>query len=66
MEQQFARSVGKLFYWVEFSDMCCRFRFVGYLGRLSAASGVLRHNDSRERFEFVILLKLVDKGSNLG
>ena len=34
------------------------------MGRLSAASGLSRH-DSRARFEFVILLKLVIKRNNL-
>ena len=31
---------------------------------LSAASGLSRHDDSRARFEFVILLKLVMKEDN--
>ena len=31
------------------------------MGGLSAASGVSRHSDSRARFEFVILLKLIMK-----
>ena len=34
------------------------------MGGLSAALGLSRHDDSRVRFEFVILLKLVMKGNN--